>query len=148
SALALPGTMASGLINSLRANLYDDGIDVEYKKFAIQIPDTFINWRNNGAKHFRFRIKVYAINNRKCATCIVDDADDFFVDNIKLLYKSEMTDLEVTSVKVNWPYTVAPASQTTFIPLSVTISNNTNLNAANFAVKLKIYRIDANGNYT
>ena len=147
SALALPGTMASGLINSLRANLYDDGIDIEFKKFAIQIPDTFINWKNNGAKHFRFRVKVYAINNRKCATCIVDDADDFFVDNIKLLYKSEITDLEVTSVKVNWPYTLAPASQATFVPISVTISNNTNLNAANFAVRLKIHRIDANGNH-
>ncbi|MBX3043436.1 MAG: T9SS type A sorting domain-containing protein [Candidatus Kapabacteria bacterium] len=147
SALALPGTVSSGQINSLRANLYDDGIDVEYKKFAIPIPDTFIVWRNNGAKHFRFRVKVYAIDSRKCATCIRDDADDFFVDNVRLLYRSEITDLEITSVKVNWPYTLAPASQTTFMPLTVTISNNTDLNAANFAVKLKIFRVDENGNF-
>jgi hypothetical protein len=146
SALSVPGGSTSGLINSLRANLYDDGIDLEYNKFAIPIPDTFIVWRNNGAKHFRFRIKVYAHNSRKCATCIADDADDFFVDNIRLLYRSEITDLEITSVKVNWPYTLAPASQATFVPLTVRVSNNTNLNASNFAVKLKIYRIDANGN--
>jgi hypothetical protein len=146
SVLAPPGAAASGLINSLRANLYDDGMDLEYKKFAIPIPDTFINWRNNGAKHFRFRIKVYATNGRKCTTCIADDNDDFFVDNIRLLYRSEITDLEISSVKVNWQYTLAPASQATSIPLSVVVSNNTNLNASNFAVKLRIYRTDINGN--
>lgn len=145
SALSLPGSAASGLINSLRANLYDDGIDIEYKKFAIPIPDTFVVWRNNGAKHFRFRVKVLASNDRKCATCIADDTDDFFVDNIRLLYRSEITDLEITSVKVKWPYTMAPASQATFVPISVTVSNNTDLNASNFAVKLKIYRTDAEG---
>lgn len=147
SALAVPGGATSGLINSLRADIYDDGIDVEFKKFAIPIPDTFIVWKNNGAKHFRFRIKVYAHNSRKCATCIADDDDNFFVDNVRLLYRSEITDLEITSVKVNWVYTLAPASQATFIPLSVMISNNTNLNAANFAVKVKIFRVDTNGNH-
>ncbi len=149
SVLAPPGAAASGLINSLRADLYDDGFDLEYKKFAIPIPDTFINWRNNGAQYFRFRIKVYATNNKiakNCVNCVADDFDDFFVDNVRLLYRSETTDLEISSVKVNWPYTIAPASQTTNIPLSVVISNNTTLNAANFAVKLKIFRTDSKGN--
>ncbi len=146
SVLAPPGTVANGLINSLRANIFDDGMDIEYNKFAIPIPDTFVVWRNNGAQFFRFRIKVYATNDRKCTSCIRDDADDFFVDNVRLLYRAEITDIEISSVKVNWAYTLVPASQATSIPLSVKVSNNTGLEAPSFAVKLRIFRTDANGN--
>jgi len=132
--------------NSLRYDEYDDGIDWDYKKFAVPIPDTLLNWQNGGAKYFRFRIKVYAGNNTKCQDCIQDDADDFYVDNVKILYRAEVTDIEVTSVKVQWPFTLAPASQATAIPVTVRVSNNTDIDAPNFSVKVKIYRTDSYGN--
>lgn len=144
STLALPGTPA-GAINSLRSSIFDDGIDLEYRKFAIAIPDTFILWKNQGAKYFRFRVKVYATNDQKCLTCIGDDSDDFFVDNVKILYRAEITDIEVSSVKVSWPYTIVPASQATSIPITVRVSNNTDIDAPNFSVKVKIYRTNAQG---
>jgi hypothetical protein len=142
SILALP---ASPNINSLRANVFDDGIDWDYKKFALPIPDTFLLWQNDGAKYFRFRIKVYATNDKKCLQCIEDDQDDFYVDNVKILYRAEITDIEVSSVKVLWPYTMAPASQATSIPIVVRVSNNTDISAPNFNVKVKIFRTNAKG---
>lgn len=134
--------------NGLRPDRYDDGIDFEYKKFFIQIPDTFINWENEAAKNFRFRVKVLATNDTK--SIIPDDADDFFVDNIRILTPAEVTDIEVTSVTVDWPYTLIPASQATSVPLSVNVSNNTSLDAPVFAVKVKIHRLfkDSLGNVT
>jgi hypothetical protein len=131
--------------NGLRPDRYDDGIDYEYKKYFIQIPDTFINWENEAAKNFRFRIKVLASNH---SSTIVDDADDFFVDNIRILVPSEVTDIEVTSVKVDWPYTLIPASQATSVPVTVNVSNNTSYDAPVFYVKVKINRItkDEDGN--
>ncbi len=149
SALALPG---SGKINSLRPTpftkiIYDDGFDLEYKKYYVTIPDTFIRWKADGAKNFRFRVKVYATNDLKCALCISDDTDDFLVDNIKISFPAEITDIEVASVKIQWPYTIAPASQATSIPVTVKLSNNTSLDAPGFAVKVKIFRIDQLGNH-
>jgi hypothetical protein len=144
STLALPGT-PTGAINSLRYNMFDDGIDWEYKKFALPIPDTFVLWKNQGAKYFRFRVKVYATNDQKCQTCIGDDADDFFVDNVKILYRAEVTDIEVSSVKVSWPYTIVPASQATSIPITVRVSNNTDIDAPNFSIKVKIFRTNSFG---
>lgn len=145
STLPLPN-LGSRLTYSLRANVFDDGIDFEYQKFAIPIPDTFILWQNQGAKHFRFRVKVLATNHPPmCMGCILDDTDDFYVDNIKLLYRAEITDVEVTSVKVAWPYTLVPASQATSIPITVRISNNTDIEASNLSVKLKIWRTNGQG---
>jgi len=144
STLNLPGTPADA-INSLRYNRFDDGIDLEYQKFAIPVPDTFILWKNQGAKYFRFRVKVYAGNDKKCMQCISDDADDFFVDNIKILYRAEVTDIEVSSVKVSWPYTIVPASQATSIPITVRLSNNTDIDAPNFSIKVKIFRANEKG---
>jgi hypothetical protein len=131
--------------NGLRPDRYDDGIDFEYKKYFVQIPDTFINWENEAAKNFRFRIKVMATNDSKS---ILDDADDFFVDNIRILVPSEVTDIEVSSVKVDWPYTLIPASQATSVPVTVNVSNNTSYDAPVFYVKVKINRItkDEDGN--
>ncbi|HRP01333.1 MAG TPA: FlgD immunoglobulin-like domain containing protein [Candidatus Kapabacteria bacterium] len=144
SILKLPATPDK--MNSLRADEYDDGIDWDYKKYSVPIPDTLLLWKNGGAKYFRFRIKVYATNDKKCADCIEDDADDFFVDNVKILYRAEVTDVEVTSVKVTWPFTMAPASQATAIPITVRLSNNTDIDASVFGVKVKIFRVDVLGN--
>lgn len=129
-----------GYRNGLRPTLYDDGIDYEYKKAFIAIPDTFINSANEGAKNFRFRLKVYAYDHKKCITCIPDDKDPFYVDNIRMLFPSEITDVEVSSVKIVWPYTIAPASQATQVPIRVTVSNNTGLDAPTFWVEVNIFR--------
>ena len=145
STLALPDPNTAKF-NGLRANVYDDGIDWEYQKFAIPIPDTFLLWKNQGAKYFRFRIKVLATDDIKCVPgCIEDDTDDFYVDNIKILYRAEITDIEVTSVKVSWPYTIVPASQATNVPITVRVSNNTDIDAPNFTVKVKIFRTNQQG---
>lgn len=130
-------------LNGLRANYFDDGIDYEFRKAFIAIPDTFINSPKEGAKNFRFRVKVWAMNHKLktgCITCIPDDNDDFFVDNIRILYKAEIADVEVQSAKIIWPYTVVPASQATKVPVRVTVSNNTSVDAPMFTIKAKIFR--------
>ncbi len=140
SSLAAPDG-STGRINSLRANQFDDGIDFEYSRFFIAIPDTFIKWPKTGAKNFRFRIKVAANNDQKCITCIPDDADDFYVDNIRILFKAkETTDIEVTSTKAVWPYTQVPASQATFVPIRMKLSNNTTVAAPFYTVKTRIFK--------
>lgn len=137
SALSQP---APGSIGGLRADLYDDGIDWEYKKIFVTIPDTIVNSPNEGAKNFRFRIKSYFYNDKKAPPAIPDDDDIYFVDNVKLLFPSEITDIEVSNVRVLWPYTLAPASQAIKVPIRVKLSNNTSVNAPTFLVKVKIYR--------
>lgn len=127
-----------GARNGLRADIFDDGVDFEYKKIFIAIPDTFINAPNEGAKNFRFRIRVGATNDQKCPFCIPDDDDPFFIDNIKILFRGEVTDIEATSVKIIWPYTEVPASQATKVPVRVTLSNNTSISAPAFVVQVNI----------
>ena len=137
SALAPP---AVPLLNGLRPDIYDDGIDYEYKKFFLAIPDTFIKSENEGAKNFRFRLNMQARNNKKCIACIPDDDDPYFVDNVKILFPSEVTDVEMSLVKILWPYTIAPASQGIKVPVRVKISNNTDIPAPPFRIKVKIFR--------
>lgn len=137
SALSLP---SAPNLNGLRPRLFDDGIDFDYVKAFVTIPDTVIYYKNEGAKNFRFRIKMYARNNKKCITCIPDDDDVCYVDNVKLLFPSEITDIEVTSVKIIWPYTVVPASQAIKVPIRVKLSNNTSVGAPSFLVTVMIYR--------
>ncbi|MGE5480474.1 MAG: FlgD immunoglobulin-like domain containing protein [Chloroflexota bacterium] len=147
SSLALPD-LAARKANGLRADMYDDGIDFEFKRYFIAIPDTFIRWKNEGARNFRFRIRVFATDNTKtqfCPNCIPDDQDDFYVDNVAVSTPTEIPDLEVTTVKILWPYTAVPASQATSIPVRVKLSNNSSHNAPNLSVKVKIYRANSQG---
>lgn len=131
--------------NSLRPNVYDDGFDEEYRKFFIAIPDTFINFPNEVAQNFRFRVRVMATNDLKCIICIPDDSDDFYVDNVKILFEDvEATDIEVSAVKVKWPYTRVPASQATKVPIQVRVTNNTTGDAPTYFIKLKIFRGSGN----
>ncbi len=132
-------------LNGLRPDIFDDGIDFEFKKFFLAIPDTFIFSENEGAKNFRFRLNMQARNNKKCIACIPDDDDPYFVDNVKILFPSEVTDIEMSLVKILWPYTIAPASQAIKVPVRVKVSNNTNVAAPPFRVKVKIFR---RGDYT
>ncbi len=127
-------------LNGLRPNIFDDGIDFEYKKYFIAIPDTFITAPAEGAKNFRFRIRVLARDHQISPMTIPDDDDDFFVDNVRILFPSEITDIEVSTVKIFWPFTSAPASQATDIPVRVKLSNNTEVDAPTFTVKVKIFR--------
>lgn len=139
SALALP---ADPKLNALRPDFYDTGVDWDFEKYFVQIPDTFINWKADGARNFRFRLRVLAKNNQIDPTIptVADDYDDFFVDNVQLTVPEEVTDIEVSSVRIDWPYTRIPASQATNIPVLVKISNNTSLTAPVFNVKVKIFR--------
>ncbi|TNE33716.1 T9SS type A sorting domain-containing protein [bacterium] len=140
SSLAQPNAGTREL-NSLRPDIYDDGIDFIYKKYFVPVPDTFIRWQNDGAKHFRFRLKMFASNDKKCDQCTSDDDDNFLVDNINVLFRStETTDIEVSAVSIDWPYTEAPATQATKIPIEVTASNNTANNAPFYYMKVKIFR--------
>ncbi|MCX7879034.1 MAG: hypothetical protein N2517_00005, partial [Ignavibacteria bacterium] len=127
-------------LNGLRPRLFDDGIDFDYVKAFVTIPDTVLRYQKEGAKNFRFRIKMYARNNRKCITCIPDDDDVCYVDNVKLLFPTEITDIELTTVRTVWPYKVVPASQAIKVPVRVKLSNNTGVPAPGFLVTVMIYR--------
>ena len=121
----------------LRQDLFDDGKDFEYYKVTMPIPDAIMNWVNEGARNFRFRLKVEAMNN-STPPLPADDEDNFFIDNVKILFPDEVTDVEFSNITLIWPYTLAPASQVTRIPIRVKISNNTNLAAPAFSVRLQI----------
>lgn len=121
----------------LREDLFDDGKDVEFFKVTIPIPDTVMRWKNEGGRNFRFRLSVQAMKNAT-PPMPADDEDNFFVDNVKILFPDEVTDVEFSNISLIWPYTMAPASQVTRIPIRVKLSNNTNLAAPAFSVRLQI----------
>ncbi len=139
SAMDIPNT---NHLYGLRPDVYDVGVDYDFKKYFVAIPDTFVNWKNDGARNFRFRLRTLALNNQVDPTVPTeaDDCDDFFVDNVQLTFPSEKTDIELTSIKLNWPYAFSPASQLTSIPISVNLSNNTSVTAPVFNVKLRIWK--------
>lgn len=140
SALGVP---ANGQFNSLRPNQFDDGIDEEFRKFFIAIPDTFVNFEYNVAQNFRFRIRVEASNDNKNQQWMRDDDDDFFVDNVEILFPGgEIADVETSVVKTAWPYTTVPASQATRVPVNVVLTNNTSNGTPVYSVKVKIYKGD------
>ncbi len=126
-------TQAQGL----RANPYDDGKDFEWQKAYLPIPDTFINAPNDGARNFRFRLRVAAYR-QAWTNSPSDDQDNFFVKNIRILFPSEVTDIEALSVITTWPYVETPASQATQIPITVRIANNTGKDAQAFKVKVTV----------
>jgi hypothetical protein len=145
-ALGYPKLSAPPALNGLVPNVYDDGIDYEFNKVIIPIPDPYFDYAGEGAFNFRFRIKVYASNDKKCQTCIDDDPDPFYVDNIRIITpQDENVDVEVSSVKVKWPYTLTPASQATKLPIKVKISNNTSVHSPDAWVKVRIYNVDVQG---
>lgn len=124
-------------LGGFREDLFDDGKDFEYQKITIPIPDTILRWVNEGARNFRFRLRVQALNHA-APPFPSDDEDNFFIDNVKILFPDEVTDLEMTNITLIWPYTMAPASQATRVPIRVKISNNTNLAAPAFSVRIQI----------
>jgi hypothetical protein len=130
------------LYNALRPDVFDTGHDWDFQKYSVGIPDTFINWKNQGARNFRFRVRVLADNHQISTNpqSEPDDADWFFIDNVAILFPDEVTDLEMNSVRIQMPYHTAPASQTTNVPVYVKVSNGTARPASNFGIKVKIYK--------
>ncbi len=128
--------------NAMRPDFYDTGYDWDFQKYSTGIPDTFINWQAQGAKNFRFRIRVLADDHQiaPMPPFEQDDFDNFFIDNVNILFPEEVTDIEMNSVRIQWPYDVAPPSQTTNVPIYVKISNGTSRPAAGFSVKVKIFK--------
>ncbi|MBM2816876.1 MAG: FlgD ig protein [Ignavibacteria bacterium] len=116
----------------LRADLLDDGFDDQYKKVAIVIPDTFVS-----LGLLRIRIRVHA-NNNGVKGLNYDDDDTFYIDNIKLVKNIEKPDIGITALNVRNQYTIIPAKQARKIPLSVGISNYSNIQGTNFSVNTKI----------
>ncbi len=124
-------------LGGFREDLFDDGKDFEYFKVTIPIPDTVLRWVNEGARNFRFRLRARCLNNSTPPNP-ADDEDNFFIDNVKILYPDEVTDVEFSNIQLIWPYTMAPASQATRVPIRVKLSNNTNIAAPAFSVRLQI----------
>ncbi|MDZ4746244.1 MAG: T9SS type A sorting domain-containing protein [bacterium] len=120
-----------------RIDFFDDGKDAEYFKITIPIPDTVISWVNEGARNFRFRLKARCLNN-STPPYPADDEDNFYIDNVKILYPDEVTDVEFSNIQLVWPYTLAPASQATRVPIRVKLSNNTHIAAPAFSVRIQI----------
>jgi len=126
-------------IGALRANIYDTGIDFGFKKYFVPIPDTFT--KGAGAENFRFRIRVAATNDQKCVSCIPDDSDNFYVDNISLLDQEEgNVDLEMNKVSIRWPYESAPRTQASEIPVQVTVSNNSMTDSPFYYTQVVIFK--------
>ncbi len=130
-------TTAQGLVS----DIYDDGFDWDYKKIYLPIPSYILNAPNNAARNFRFRIRCYATDYKaitQCMNCIPDDDDPFFVDNVAIISTKEEADIEISSVRITWPYTAVPASQALQVPVSVRLANNTSLDSKSFLVRVVI----------
>ena len=125
------------LAQGLRADIYDDGKDVEFNKIFFRIPDSLIFAPNEAAKDFRFRLRVSAARNT-APPQPQDDDDDFYVDNIKLIYTNESPDIEMSLVQVLWPYETTPASQMTQLPIRFKITNNTGKQSPSVSINVKV----------
>lgn len=125
-------------VQGLRSAIADDGRDKEFYKFTFPLPKSVINAPNNGGKNFRFRLRVNAKFNGGGPNQPIDDKDDFYVDNVRLLYPQETPDLEMSVAEVNWPYTITPASQMQQVPMRAKIVNNTSRQSASANVRIEI----------
>ncbi len=137
---ALSKDSALTAAQGLRANKYDDGKDWEFTKFCFYLPDSLIYSPNLGAKNFRFRLRVGAANNQTDPLAPKDDDDDFFIDNVHLIYSQESPDIEMELVEVDWAYEVTPASQATTMPIRFKVVNNSNVKSATTVVRVRIYQ--------
>ena len=131
---------AGGVVNGFVPDLYDDGLDFDFKKIVAPIPSSIVNYTKGGAKNFRFRIKVNAHNNKGPANpSLNDDNDPFYVDNVRLIMFSDTVDLELSSIRIVSPYGKLPASQASALPISCFVSNNTLIASPNFFIQGRIY---------
>ena len=125
----------------LRIDFYDDGFDWDYKKIFIPIPSYYTNAAEEIKKNFRFRLKVMAVNHATAhqpAQTIPDDEDPFIIDNVAILADPTEADVEVSSVKIEWPYTAIPASQALSVPITVILSNNSSMDSKSLILRTYI----------
>jgi hypothetical protein len=133
--------LRAGSDEALQIDQYDDGFDWDYKKVFIPIPDYILKDKNNGNRNFRFRAKLMATDYKAASQSQTeDDKDDILIDNIAIIDQSEDADIEISSVKVRWPYTAVPATQALSVPIYVKVYNNTSLDAKSFSVKAFILK--------
>lgn len=105
----------------LMVDEFDAGKDFEFFRAVIPIPTRW-SASSPGNSVFRFRIRGLMKNDSPLPPP-ADDADLFFVDNV-MVVEPDKPEVEVTTVKVDWPYSEAPASQARAIPLAVKLGNN------------------------
>jgi hypothetical protein len=147
-------------VAGLMFNPYDVGFDFEFYRYSAPIPDYFIAGSaiDQGA-NFRFRIRVIETNAEDgtgdqqgqvggmMPLNPADDEDDFFVDNVAIMYASNpVTDIEAQAVKVIWPYAVVPASQANDVRLVARVANMGVSSAVPFMVKVNVYQGDVRNN--
>jgi len=123
----------------LRSNKFDDGKDWEFNKFFFPLPDSLIYAPRLGAKNFRFRLRVGATYNT-APPQPTDDQDNFYIDNVRLIYSQESPDIEMEVCEVPWAYTVTPASQSSALPIRFKMVNNTNKTSSTVTAKVRIYQ--------
>ena len=124
--------------DGLRANLYDDGKDIRFRKAFVAIHDTAI--RKGG--WMRFRIRVNAEDNGQ-SELPKDDNDDFYIDNFRLMFPCGCTDISMHSVNIKNPNTEIPLDLSMRIPINATIANNTPVVSPTFWIKVKVKHEDA-----
>lgn len=104
--------------NGLRADVFDDGKDDYFKIAQIVIPDTVI--RKGG--FIRFRLRVNAENNSTPGV-LYDDSDNFYVDDIRILFNCGCPDLSVHEIQLNTHYCINSLNTLNTITPYLTISN-------------------------
>lgn len=133
---AFGGGGYSDTIGKIIINEFDAGKDFEFHRAYIPIPERW--WKSESASNwFRFRFREQSQMNGSLAAPPADDGDDFYVDNVMIL-EPDKPEIEVTTVRVDWPYTEAPASQARSIPLAVKIGNNGSTTANTFGVAMYV----------
>ncbi|MBU3678263.1 MAG: hypothetical protein FGM32_01480 [Candidatus Kapabacteria bacterium] len=91
----------------IREDFYDDGKDVEFFKLIVPIPDTVLKWVGQGARSFRFRLRASCLMNSD-RPGPVDDEDNFYIDNVKILADDWISDVELTNLSLRQPYSMFP----------------------------------------
>ncbi|MBU3699390.1 MAG: hypothetical protein FGM33_05185 [Candidatus Kapabacteria bacterium] len=119
----------------IREDFYDDGKDAEFFKLIIPIPDTVLKWVGQGARNFRFRLRASCLMNTD-RPGPVDDEDNFYIDNVKVLYDSCESYMEVSNLWLIQPYTMVPSSMLNSVSIRMRLAAyswhgwlNTNISA-------------------
>lgn len=118
----------------------DAGKDFQFHRVVIPIPT---RWQKSitGNKLFRFRLRLVANDHGNPEGLPDDDDDPFFVDNL-IVIAPDHPELEISSVKAEWLYTQAPASQAAAIPITMRVANNGTTYVSNAGVVVAIQNID------
>lgn len=118
----------------------DAGKDFQFYRAVIPIPT---RWQKSstGNKMFRFRLRLVANDHSNPDGLPNDDDDPFFVDNLMVL-EEPRPEIEIFWVKAEWPYTQAPASQSSSVPIAMCVANNGGTAGYRFGVIVAIQNLD------